>query len=416
MAETEQVFGTHAARLRQAGFAVLPADGKRPLRTSFPKWKHPPGLATVEEWAEKDGGADVVYVPGLSRTKAGRPIIVFDADDVDARDKCIEIFGDTPGRINTRKAQHLLYEADPNQDLGKLHSLKRYGLNADLKHGKAHAGICVAPPSRHEKQPGFRYSWDRCDETVIRDLPPFDYRALERLIDNASPHPGVDRQSAATASAASHLRDGSRKLTINDRLVANVWSFSSESELLAAAFQLNHDIGCADPRGPLDADEVMTVARSVWNDREAGKLEKLAGAKSREKLHRQVLGRLSRLDPRRATDAYALFLVLCDEHAARCRRGETFAISPKRMAETNVIPEWDRRRYERARDLLLAAGLIAKVAEFQNTADGRSAAQFILTIHTGGAPAPGQKVVALGTEIVPGLLLNTTWGANEQHF
>jgi hypothetical protein len=37
-----------------------------------------------------------------------------------------------------------------------------------LKHGNS---IVVAPWSRHQKDRSFIYTWDGCDETVIRDLP-----------------------------------------------------------------------------------------------------------------------------------------------------------------------------------------------------------------------------------------------------
>jgi hypothetical protein len=175
----------------RAGFAVLPANGKKPLKAGFPKWKSAPGLAVIEKWAAQDPAADIVYVAGLSC------VVVVDGDDADACGRIVETWGDTPGKTRTRRGRHHLYR-DTGQlapmlkaaGLEKLSSLKSYGINADLKHGQAHGkSIVVAPPSRHEKDRAFTYAWDGCDETVIRDLPPFNVRALQALIDRTKPNP-----------------------------------------------------------------------------------------------------------------------------------------------------------------------------------------------------------------------------------
>jgi Bifunctional DNA primase/polymerase, N-terminal len=211
-----------------------------------------------------------VYVPGLSRAKpGGSRIVVVDADDELACERVVELFGETPGKVRTRRGRHYLY-GDPRFDFGKVSSLKAFGVNADVKHGNS---IVVAPWSRHEEDRAFVYTWEGCDETVIRELPPFDRAALQRLIENATSR-RVDRSPArAEGHVGSILRDGSRKLELNDRLVSIVWSVSSEEELLEGAFKINEKIGQEDPRGPLVVDEVMETARTVWRDREIGKIE-----------------------------------------------------------------------------------------------------------------------------------------------
>ena len=73
---------------------------------------------------------------------------------------------------------------------------------------------------------------------------------------------------------------------------------------------------------------------------------------------------LCRLDPKHAGDAWLLLTKLHYVHAARCRRSETFNIAPKDMAAAQTIPGWARERYERARDLLLKAGLIVRVRAY----------------------------------------------------
>ena len=64
-------FGEHGPRLRRAGFAVLPANGKAPLMRGFSGWELAPGPQTVDKWAARNPHANVVYVPGLSCAKKG---------------------------------------------------------------------------------------------------------------------------------------------------------------------------------------------------------------------------------------------------------------------------------------------------------------------------------------------------------
>src|SRR5262249_30627946 len=137
--------------------------------------------------------------------------------------------------------------------------------------------------------------------------------------------------------------------------------------------------GRADPRGPRTADQVMAAARAVWRDRETGKIEKWSAVPSRDKHRRIVAESLSLLDPKAAPLAYMLIERLVDEHGARCRRGETFALSVRAMAEAQVIPGWSWRQYSRARNLLLRAGLLERASEYIDTADGRVAAQYRLS-------------------------------------
>jgi len=361
--------------MQRAGFAVLPARGKQPIRKGYRKWRCAPGAEVVATWAEELPDADIVYVPGLSRAKpGGSGIVVLDADDEPASEQVLELFGHTPGKVRTRRGRHFLFR-DPGFDFGKVSSLKAFGINADVKHGNS---IVVAPWSRHQKDRSLIYAWDGCDETVIRELPPFNGVALQRLIDSSRPEQveGLVTQTGTQTSPA--LRDGSRKLGLNDQLVAIVWSCSSESELLEQAFKINNEIGRSDPRGPRTADQVMAVARAVWRDREIGKIEEWIGVKSKRKPRRIEFDLLNSIDPKAAPLAWVLLDRLRDEHSARCRRGETFALTVKAMARAQIIPGWSWRQYYRASKLLLAAGLIEMVTEFTQSGEGRLAAQYRL--------------------------------------
>jgi hypothetical protein len=151
-------------RLRRAGFAVLPAHGKEPTRSGFTKWKHAPGPRAVEEWAIKDPTANIVYVPGLSRTeRGGDPIVVVDSEDEETAQEVERRFGRTPGMVKTRRGHHALYR-DGGAALGNLSSLRKFGLNADLKHGRS---VVVAPPSIHPDDRSVVYAWEDCESLQV---------------------------------------------------------------------------------------------------------------------------------------------------------------------------------------------------------------------------------------------------------
>jgi len=362
---SELIFAHNAPRLRQAGFAVLPANGKKPRRTGYRKWRHAPDLSVVSMWAEQDPSADIVYVPGLSRARGGdHGIVVIDGDDEEACAQIVEVFGDTPGKVKTRRGYHGLYRAT-GLDLGKLTSLKKFGINADIKHGNS---IVVAPPSRHQDNRGFAYAWDGCDETVIRDLPPFNVQALQQLLGKAA---------AQDVKPQMGLRDGSRKLWLNDLLCSHAMHCDTELELLDVARTANMDLP---RRGHAMLEDAVVVERTavVWRDAQEGKLKAWRGRSGNARACGSELDELCRLSQRNGPDAFALLIRLRLTHSAACRRGETFCITPKAMAKAGVIPGWTRERYETARDLLLLSGLVEKVADLKVTPKSRIGAQYSL--------------------------------------
>src|SRR5262249_53188872 len=88
------VFGDYAVPMRRLGYAVLPANGKAPLRNGFNKWKQAPGEKTIAKWAQRNPGADMVIVPGLSKARRDSfGLVVVDADDEEAKGQAIELFG-----------------------------------------------------------------------------------------------------------------------------------------------------------------------------------------------------------------------------------------------------------------------------------------------------------------------------------
>jgi hypothetical protein len=353
----QPIFAHAAPELCRYGFAVLPAHGKQPTRSGFAKWKHPPGLRAVLEWGKQDPTANIVYIPELCRTKRGGDgIIVVDGDDEKACGKILERFGYTPGKVRTRRGRHFLYRSTGGS-LGSVQSLKRYGLNADVKHGRS---IVVAPPSLHAS--GTVYTWEGCDPTVISDLPVLDAGALQRLIDK-----GSGRETAPDLSGG--LRQGSRGLGLNDFLCKHAWAVDSRDELFDLARMFNQDYPT-----PLGDEEVVRRSNTVWNDRQAGTLERWVGREAKARVGKDELKHLCSFGSH-GGDAVALLLLLRGDHTARVRRGETFAISCKAMAKAKSL-DWSVRRFSAARDVLLAAGYIKVVSSGRNSRTGHTSTKY----------------------------------------
>jgi hypothetical protein len=364
MPVTELIFAEHARQMRKHGLAVLPVGrDKIPSVSGFAKWSRPPTEATIAKWIKQYPADNVAIVPGLSN------VLVADVDDLDDVPLLEDLLGPTPVRVSTGRGAHLYYR-DPRQRLPT--NLRTFGLNADLKTGNS---IVVAPPSIHQN--GRRYalhggaSW-----ADLADLPVLDLDALRSLIER-------DRPPCITGSDGREMRDGSRRQWLNDRLCRHVSFCETFQELLDAAITENQGLA---ERGlmPLEDDVVIQRAEKVWADAQDGRLEAWVGREGVARARDSELQDLARLSAVHGADAFMLLMHLRLKHAARCRRGETFAITPKAMARHQTIPGWSARRYTHGRDLLLQARLVEKVAEFQNSRHGRKAAQYRLTGHGGG--------------------------------
>jgi hypothetical protein len=206
----------------------------------------------------------------------------------------------------------------------------------------------------------------------IRDLPPFNVQALQRLLDKAAPQ-------NVTPGARPHmgLRDGSRKLWLNDLLCSHAMHCDTERELLDVARTANMDLPGS---GHAMLEDAVVVERTavVWRDAQEGKLKAWRGRSGNARACGSELDELCMLSQRNGPDAFALLIRLRLAHSAACRRGETFCITPKAMATAGVIPGWTRERYETARYLLLLSGLVEKVADLKVTRKGRIGAQYRL--------------------------------------
>lgn len=180
----------------------------------------PPSSRTVETWGKRFWGYNVAFVPHCSG------LVVVDADDAEAAERCTRLFGPTPGCVRTRRGRHFLYRASSTELPGSI-DLRAIGLSADLKHGPG--DIAMAPPSVHPL--GGCYRWLDCEPEVLRELPEFDVRSLRRALEG---HARAKREPGQAG-----MRDGSRKQYINDQLCAAVSFCDTLEELLDCAVSIN---------------------------------------------------------------------------------------------------------------------------------------------------------------------------------
>jgi Bifunctional DNA primase/polymerase, N-terminal len=102
-------FARAAETLWRAGLVPIPVggeDGKKPLVTSFTKWKRRPGLSAIKKWIIKYPGANVGVVTGRY---LGCVVDIHSAVPL-VQQQLVERFGNTPFKTQTpRGGCHLWY-------------------------------------------------------------------------------------------------------------------------------------------------------------------------------------------------------------------------------------------------------------------------------------------------------------------
>ena len=338
------IFAEHAPILWEHGLAPVPLNGKKSCISGFNKWRGPPSRTAIAKLAIQFPDANVGIHLGVSG------LIVVDNDDLAQDDEIEELCGATPLTVRSNRGRHRYYREVAENLPTKL--LRDSGFSADILQGNH---IVTAPPSVHEES-GARYVLEG-DWSALKDVPPPNTEGLHQLIRTRAKPMRVTAQ------------------WINNWLCAEVGDCNDFDALLDVARTMNAGLaaeGCI----ALDDAKVIRVARNVWRDYEAGKLKRYEGRwdHTLDRANAIIKARCMRT----ADDTFALLTVLRNMHAPRCRRGETFSITPKSMARDRVIPSWgdNWQRYERARDRLLKLELIRKVRDHVPT--GRIPALYIL--------------------------------------
>lgn len=355
------IFADNAFAMYQHGLAVLPIGIDRtPSIKGFGRWKTRPGTQTIKKWMRTHPTDNIAIVPNLSG------VLIVDCDDA-SQDQAVEdLFGPTPLKVVTRRGWHRYYRKVNERLPGNL---RFAGLQVDLKA----SGIVIAPPSVHESGHIYRLEGDW---SALKDLPPPQLETLAALL---------AKRGRVDASA---MRDGSRGQWLNDQLCKCTMDCLTFEELVHRAAALNDDL---EVRGiaRLPEAEILKRAQKVWTDAQSGKLQPLSTYRGTLKTSHGELDALGRISPKHGPDALVLLLKLRAVHTARCRRGESFCLTPQSMANKGVLIGWTRERFQNARDVLLEAGMIVQVAPFRRNGGQRQGAQYRLATKSADGDGAG---------------------------
>jgi hypothetical protein len=324
-------FAESAIDLYRRGLAVLPCpgdDGKSPKGAvrGQGKWKCRPPIAWLEKMVQKHGDANVGILTRLSN------ITVVDIDNPDHVDVMVARCGDTPLKTATPSGGvHLWYRANGERET----NLREEGLDVDVKA----KGVVIAPPS-YRFSTGKPYcfmsgSWDD-----LPNLPTVRPGSLPVIEENTMPGDQVESLRA--------IKKGRRNTTLFKLLLRQVQFCADQDALMETAKSINRN---CEPVLP-DAEVVRTVD-SVWNMEQSG--ENWAGKEAKVVFSASEYSILME-----NSDALLLWGFLKMMHGGR---SEPFAVSPKGMAESEVIPGWGIQRYRSARDWLMDYGFLTVVHE-----------------------------------------------------
>jgi hypothetical protein len=213
-------------------------------------------------------------------------------------------------------------------------NLRRKGLNIDIR---GEGGLILTPPSVRAGVGVYRIErgcWD-------------DLAALPHVAAGAIPAPASTETSPASKG---HI--GGRHDLLFAALRVEAQSCETLGELISRGHAINAEF--TPPIGSDDAGErgdIEKTAGSVWNMKSEGRLL-LPGRQGIWMTCNELVCLRS--------DAFHLLGFLRKNHAARCARGQPFALSTKAMARDNVIPGWGRKRYNTAIHELLHSGAIRR--------------------------------------------------------
>jgi Bifunctional DNA primase/polymerase, N-terminal/Primase C terminal 1 (PriCT-1) len=333
-------FASHALRLWASDVCPIPCggdDGKQPLV----KWhniKRRLSRETIRSWSadRRFEDANLGVLTGVSN------LTVVDIDNAQQIDQAIKRFGHTPIVVATPSGGLHLYYRSRGE---RCQNLRPFGLEIDIK---GIGGFVVAPPSRRVGVDGQtrHYSFLAGEWTDIEKLPPILPDALEFTCSSKSLRHG--RKKAALRHS-SPIEEGRR----NDSLFRSALRISTgcdnEIELVDEVLALN-GIQC---EPPLPENEVRRIAESAWRYEEAGKNFTSSGGFS---CSYQLIDRIG------DSAAFWLYQHLMRAHFQKVSTHATFAVSPRAMASAKSLSAMGETALRRARDHLVAIGVLVKVS------------------------------------------------------
>jgi hypothetical protein len=334
-------FLTLAKPLAKCGLAVIPCpgdDGKSPKgAVSFGRWRKPPGEAFLTKLTAKHPAANIAVLTNLSH------LTVVDIDGND-RKLVAEIqrnIGPTPLIVHTPSGgSHLYYRSSGERNT----NLRRFGLPIDVK-GRA-PGYVVCPPSIHPSS-GKPYYFGRGSWTDLADLPTCE---LQAFIARLTPR----KATATEPEPPPDLIVGQRNNSLFKAGLRFARNCDDEPALLGVLTSMNDTAA-----NPLPQAEIENISRNAWHYQSTGK--NWVGAEAHAVLTAGDLRAL--MSASNWADAWALYSMLRMMHGGRSRRGEPFAISASAMAKAGTMGNWNAKRIWRARDTLVASGLVQRIHE-----------------------------------------------------
>ncbi len=250
--KSPQPFAAHALEYYQLGLSVIPCDKKRPL-VSWKKYQSKkPSLATVYRWVDKFPQANIGIVTGKISN-----ITVIDCDDPNLSAEELEKeFGVSNFIVSTPSGgKHLYYRHN-----GETKKTNFDGRKIDLIGSGC---FIIAPNSFNCKKNGHyklvKGGFD--DLTNLSELKSnlIDFEPKNELS-------SIGRNFAGGSDL--QIAEGQRNDYLFCRLKKMARSHRSFESLLERAFEINQFSFSK----PLDAEEVISIAKSVWKYKVSGSL------------------------------------------------------------------------------------------------------------------------------------------------
>jgi hypothetical protein len=240
-----------AETLWRAGLAPIPVggkDGKKPLVTSFTKWKRRPGLNAIRKWIIKYPGANVGVVTG---PLSGVCVVDIDSAVPMVQQQMVERFGNTPLTTRTpRSGCHLWYKynGEASADFSPQIPVQV----------KSSGGFVVVPPSVRPNGPHAGCSYKFIEGTLedLSRLPPLNPGSVDRAL------------TATNPTRLRAVKEGRR----NNSLFRHLKDHAPYCDDREALLDVGMTFGQHDCDPALAGAEIIKTVNSVWQMKEEGRL------------------------------------------------------------------------------------------------------------------------------------------------